>query len=50
MAKEEIEKLKVEAQANKDHMQQVLILLSEVLIALMPRELIGYIHTFYFAV
>lgn len=31
MAKEEIEKLKVEAQANKDHMQQVLILFLEVL-------------------
>lgn len=30
MAKEEIEKLKVEAQANKDHMQQVFIVLLEV--------------------
>jgi hypothetical protein len=31
MAKEEIDKLKVEAQAYKDHMQQVLILFLEVL-------------------
>lgn len=30
VAKEEIEKLKVEAQASKDHMQQVLIVLLEV--------------------